>query len=151
MLKFNIVEIHNAHTIGPSFITLHLILNKDITTTLRYEYDESVINYLHLSVFKKILAAKYRISTPLMMEKPVRSPMVPPTADNMSTNFAALSLVILSNVGVSKKILTKWRLFFHSRPKMYLTLLFIQLLLLLYHSQTDFQLFSCICHNCPGV
>ena len=50
---------------------------------------------------------KKRISTPLMMENPVRSPMVPPIADNMSTNLAALSLVILSNVGVSKKILTK--------------------------------------------
>ena len=41
-----------------------------------------------------------------MMENPVRSPMVPPIADNMSTNFADLSLMILSNVGVSKKILT---------------------------------------------
>ena len=49
-----------------------------------------------------IFVAKYKISTPLMMENPVRSPMVPPMADNMSTNFAALSLVILSNVGVSK-------------------------------------------------
>ena len=53
-------------------------------------------------IFKIILAAKYRISTPLMIENPVRSPMVPPIADNMSTNFAALSLVILSNVGVEK-------------------------------------------------
>ena len=40
------------------------------------------------------------------MENPVRSPMVPPIAESMSTNFAALSLVILSNVGVSKNILT---------------------------------------------
>ena len=32
--------------------------------------------------------------------------MVPPIADNILTNFAALSLVILSNVGVSKYILT---------------------------------------------
>ena len=31
-----------------------------------------------------------------MMENPVRSPMVPPIADNMSTNFADLSLMILS-------------------------------------------------------
>ena len=37
-----------------------------------------------------------------MIENPERSPMVPPIADNMSTNFAALSLVILSNVEVSK-------------------------------------------------
>ena len=40
----------------------------------------------------------------------MRRPMVPPIADNMSTNFAALSLVILSNVGVSKKILTYFNL-----------------------------------------
>ena len=52
-----------------------------------------------------------------MMEKPVRSPMVPPIADNMSTNFADLSLVILSNVGVSKYILTNLNLFFHSKSK----------------------------------
>ena len=44
-----------------------------------------------------------------MMENPVRSPMVPPIADNMSTNFAALSFFILSKVGVSKKILTYFR------------------------------------------
>ena len=55
---------------------------------------------------KTIFPAKYKISTPLMIEKPVRSPMVPPTADSMSVNLAALSLVILSKVGVSKKILT---------------------------------------------
>ena len=52
-----------------------------------------------------------------MMENPVRSPMVPPIADNMSTNFAALSFVILSKVGVSKKILTTLSLFFHSKSK----------------------------------
>ena len=55
-----------------------------------------------LNRMKKIFPVKYRISTALMMENPVRSPMVPPIADSMSTNFAALSLVILSNVGVSK-------------------------------------------------
>ena len=51
-----------------------------------------------------------------MMENPVSSPMVPPIADNMSTNFAALSLIILSNVGVSKDILTNLILFFHWYP-----------------------------------
>ena len=40
------------------------------------------------------------------MENPVSSPMVPPIADNMSTNLADLSFLILSNVGVSKNILT---------------------------------------------
>ena len=52
--------------------------------------------------FEDIFITKYTISTALMMENPVRSPIVPPIADNMSTGFAALSLVILSNVGVSK-------------------------------------------------
>ena len=55
-----------------------------------------------LVIFVTILIAKYPISIALMIENPVRSPMVPPTADNMSINFAALSMVIVSNVGVSK-------------------------------------------------
>ena len=64
---------------------------------------------------------KNKISTPLIMENPVRSPIAPPIADNMSTNFAALSLVILSNVGVSKEILTNRNLFSHLEPcKLYL-------------------------------
>ena len=49
-----------------------------------------------------IFIAKYVISTPLMMENPVRSPMVPPMDDNLSTNFAALCFVMMSNVGVAK-------------------------------------------------
>ena len=52
---------------------------------------------------------KYITSTPLMMEKPVRSPIVPPKADNMSTNLADLSWVTLSKVGVSNLILTYLR------------------------------------------
>ena len=62
------------------------------------------------------IPAKYKISTPLMMENPVRSPIVPPIAESMSANFAARSIVILSNVGVSKKILTYLIRFFHSKP-----------------------------------
>ena len=50
------------------------------------------------SNFRIILSPKYTISTPLMMENPVKSPIVPPIAENMSTNFAALSFVILSKV-----------------------------------------------------
>ena len=42
------------------------------------------------------------ISTPLMIENPVKSPIVPPIVDSMSENFADLSFVTLSNVGVSK-------------------------------------------------
>ena len=45
-----------------------------------------------------------------MMENPVRSPMVPPIAENMSTNLAALSLVILSKVVARKCNLTNLRL-----------------------------------------
>ena len=42
----------------------------------------------------------------LMMDKPVNKPMVPPMADTISANFAALSFVILSKVGLSKCIFT---------------------------------------------
>ena len=42
-------------------------------------------------MFLMILAMKYMISTPLMIEKPVRRPMVPPMADSWSTNLAARS------------------------------------------------------------
>ena len=55
--------------------------------------------------FKVIFTAKKSISIALMRENPVRRPIVPPIAENMSNGFAALSLVILSKVGVSKKIL----------------------------------------------
>ena len=48
----------------------------------------------------------------LMIENPVSSPMVPPIADNWSENFAALSLVTLSNAAVSKYILTNLNLGF---------------------------------------
>ena len=68
--------------------------------------------------FEDIFITKYTISTALMMENPVRRPIVPPIADNMSTGFAALSLVILSNVGVSKKILTNLRVLGISASKM---------------------------------
>ena len=37
-----------------------------------------------------------------MIENPVKSPMVPPIADSISTNLAALSFVTLSKTGVSK-------------------------------------------------
>ena len=69
--------------------------------------------FLVLTKERTSLNAKYIISTPLIIEKPVRRPIVPPIADSLSTNFAALSLVILSNVGVSKCILTYLRVLFH--------------------------------------
>ena len=50
-----------------------------------------VINYLAANIFLRILAMKYIISTALMREKPVRSPIVPPIADSWSTNLAARS------------------------------------------------------------
>ena len=58
--------------------------------------------YLDVNILQAILTAKYRISTALIKEKPVSSPMVPPMVDNMSVNLSALSFVILSKVGVSK-------------------------------------------------
>ena len=50
------------------------------------------------------LATKKRISTPLRMEKPVRSPIVPPMRLSWASSFTFLSLLISSNVAVSKKI-----------------------------------------------
>ena len=44
----------------------------------------------------------------LIMDKPVKRPIVPPIADNISANFAALSFVIISNVGPLKYILIYW-------------------------------------------
>ena len=48
--------------------------------------------YCFLSLLKKQLkksfTAKYRISTALMIEKPVRRPIVPPIADRMSCHLA---------------------------------------------------------------
>ena len=58
--------------------------------------------FYFLMTARIIFTAKKIISIPLMTENPVRSPIVPPIADNISTNFAASSFVILSNVGVSK-------------------------------------------------
>ena len=54
-----------------------------------------------------------------MRENPVKSPMVPPIADNLSSNFAAWSLVIVSNVGVSNMILTNFKSLFHAKSKGY--------------------------------
>ena len=68
---------------------------------------------------------KKRISTALMSENPVSSPMVPPIAESLSMDLAfwsyqrvgfrnpekeVLTLVTLSKVELSKKILTKWSL-----------------------------------------
>ena len=53
-----------------------------------------------------LLKMKYRISMALITENPVKSPMVPPIAEIQSTNFILLSFLILSKVGVSKKIRT---------------------------------------------
>ena len=76
------------------------------TIKLHSKYETRCEDYIYtvffFRIFRTILLAKYRISAALMMENPVSSPMVPPIADIMSTNFAALSFLITSNVGVSK-------------------------------------------------
>ena len=48
------------------------------------------------------LTRKKMISMPLMMENPVRSPMVPPTRPSWASNLTAWSRSILSKVAVSK-------------------------------------------------
>ena len=56
------------------------------------DYDDDQIN----------LKRKKMISTPLMMENPVRSPMVPPIRLSWASVLIFLSLSILSKVAVSK-------------------------------------------------
>ena len=55
------------------------------------------------------LRRKKTISTPLMMENPVRSPMVPPMRLSWASVLIFLSLSMSSKVAVSKKICTSWR------------------------------------------
>ena len=52
-----------------------------------------------------------------MIEKPVSRPMVPPIAERISTILALLSFLILSNVGVSKKILTNCKSGSYGSPR----------------------------------
>ena len=56
--------------------------------------------------YPKLLKMKYIISIALITLKPVKSPMVPPTAEIQSASFILLSFSILSKAGVSKKIRT---------------------------------------------
>ena len=56
-----------------------------------------------------ILIAKYTISTAVMMENPVRSPIVPPISESMFTNVVALSLVTLVNTRSTNFILINLR------------------------------------------
>ena len=70
-----------------------------------------IVIYQMLVIFfkkysKTILNTRYVISTTLMIENPVRSPIVPPMAESLSDHLAALSFVIFSNFGVSKLIFT---------------------------------------------
>ena len=55
------------------------------------------------------LKRKKMISIPLMMENPVRSPMVPPMRLSWASILIFLSLSMSSKVAVSKKICTSWR------------------------------------------
>ena len=103
-----------------SYFYKRLILQNDSTDAL-FNQIESWYQYFYCSSFlliyikldlnvfifffvreRIIFTTKKIISIPLMIENPVRSPIVPPIVDKISTNLAAWSLVILSNVGVSK-------------------------------------------------
>ena len=57
-----------------------------------------------------IFKVKYKISTGVIIENPVRSPIVPPIAESISTDLAAASLVTLSKTGARKEIFTYLRL-----------------------------------------
>ena len=92
-------------------ILFYGVYSRRLSNYITYWYKNTIkSSYFPRVIFITIFSAKYRISTRLIIEKPVRRPIVPPTAARMLTNLAASSLVILSNVGVSKKILTKLKL-----------------------------------------
>ena len=61
-----------------------------------------------LTTLINILNTKQMISTPLMMENPVRRPIVPPIVESFVSKFAFSSFIILSKLGVAKLIWTKW-------------------------------------------
>ena len=53
----------------------------------------------------------------LMMENPVRSPMVPPMVESLVSKFAFSSFVILAKVGDTKLIFTRWSFVFFLEPE----------------------------------
>ena len=53
----------------------------------------------------RIFKVKYKISTAVIIENPVRSPIVPPIAESISTNLAARSLVMIEKTGEPNLIL----------------------------------------------
>ena len=71
-------------------------------------YINFFIHFLDLQIQLMLLRTKYRISMALITEKPVNRPIVPPTAEIQSAIFILVSFLILSKVGVSKKILTNF-------------------------------------------
>ena len=66
-----------------------------------------------------IFVAKYTISTAVMIENPVRSPIVPPISPIMLTKVAALSLVTIKKTGVLNCILMNLKSCLISYSKMY--------------------------------
>ena len=96
VLKFGLCSRHDASPIdsdgGDQPGQICIIFQKSVGIMRKFVGGGFVV------INKCNLSKKNTVSTPLMMENPVRSPMVPPMADNMSTNLAALALVILSKV-----------------------------------------------------
>ena len=72
-----------------------------------YQPEDKLMNY-HKGFFCYNINLKRKkiISMPLMMEKPVRSPMVPPMRLSWASNLIFLSLSISSKEALSKKIST---------------------------------------------
>ena len=60
-------------------------------------------------ILKKAFVIKKTISTPLMIENPVRRPIVPPMRLSCASTLTFLSRLMLSKVAVSKKIWTTSR------------------------------------------
>ena len=58
-----------------------------------------------------IFVVKYTISTAVMMENPVRSPIVPPISESILTNLTALSFVISLKRLAENRILMNLKFF----------------------------------------
>ena len=83
----------------------HIKLFRNSTTLL----DVCFNIFSNTHIFTTDLRRKKIISMPLIMEKPVRSPMVPPMRLSWASVLIFLSLLMSSKVAVLKKICTNCR------------------------------------------
>ena len=97
-----------ALNLSPSFIHRLMAVSSE-KISLQNKILDLKKGFAHLNLTKNDLRRKKIISTPLMMENPVRSPIVPPMRLSWASVLIFLSLSISSKVAVSNRISTIWR------------------------------------------